>query len=155
MGTQTVILAEAGAGGSKLGRAAWGLCRAEAGARTDECVMESRRASCQMGTLFSRGRKAVRDARRERKESGVISKAGIESRIQSPGQRVQAAGSPGCRRGGRQPSRLRERCQASCGASRGGAWSLGSDGHLAPGWDPESAGIFASGRPRWPQTPSQ
>ena len=43
MGRQTVILAEAGAGGSKLGRAAWGLRRAEAGAKTDECVTESRR----------------------------------------------------------------------------------------------------------------
>lgn len=68
MGRQTVILAEAGAGGSKLGRAALGLRRAEAGAKTDECVTESRRASYQMGTLFSRGRKAVRDARGRRVE---------------------------------------------------------------------------------------
>ena len=37
----------------------------------------------------------MRDARREREESGVISKAEIESRIPSPGQRVQAAGPPG------------------------------------------------------------
>ena len=74
------------------------------------------------GYAFLQGKEGC--ARREREESGVISKAGIESRIQSPGQRVQAAGSPGCRRGDRQPSRLRQRCQASCGASRGGAWSL-------------------------------
>lgn len=68
MGTQTVVLVETGAGDRRLGRAVWGLRRAEAGARTDECVTENRRASCQMGTLFSRGRKAVRDARERRAE---------------------------------------------------------------------------------------
>lgn len=92
MGTQTVILVEAGAGDSKLGRAVWGLRRAEAGARTDECATESRHA-------FLQGKEGC--ARREREERGVISKAGIESRIQSPGQRMQAAGSPGCRCGGK------------------------------------------------------
>ena len=45
------------------------------------------------GHAFLQGKEGC--ARREREESGVISKAGIESRIQSPGQRVQAAGSPG------------------------------------------------------------
>lgn len=55
---------------------------------------ESRRAEFIRWARFSPGKEGC--ARREREESGVISKAGLVPASSPQGQCVQAAGSPGC-----------------------------------------------------------
>lgn len=119
-GRQTVILAEAGAGVQQAGEGSvWGL-RAEQkqGQGTDECVTESRRVTG--WARFSPGEGRLCETR-EGVRVGVISKAGLSHASSPSGQRCRLRALPGCRRGGRQPSRP-GRVPASCGARR--RWGL-------------------------------